>query len=50
MGDIVLSREKDTPPCKWTLGPVTACHPGQDSLVRSISIKTAKGTYDETIV
>lgn len=44
-GDLMLLRNNNLPPAKWDLGRVIDCHPGADSLVRVVTIKTAKSTF-----
>lgn len=43
VGTLVLIREDNTPPHQWRLGRVTELHPGEDSIVRVVSIKTSNG-------
>ncbi|XP_076660111.1 uncharacterized protein LOC143363399 [Halictus rubicundus] len=45
VGQIVLLRNANTPPSTWELGRIVACHPGDDGLVRVVSVKTAHGEF-----
>ncbi|GBM60717.1 hypothetical protein AVEN_147972-1 [Araneus ventricosus] len=45
IGDMVLIREENLPPCKWLMGRVIALYPGQDNKVRVVDVKTSKGIY-----
>ncbi|GBM79999.1 hypothetical protein AVEN_203766-1, partial [Araneus ventricosus] len=49
IGDMVLIREENLPPCKWLLGRVIALYPGQDNKVRVVDVKTSKGIYKRSI-
>ncbi|GBM33740.1 hypothetical protein AVEN_75812-1 [Araneus ventricosus] len=49
IGDMVLIREENLPPCKWLLGHVIALYPGQDNKVRVVDVKTSKGIYKRSI-
>ncbi|KAL0818485.1 hypothetical protein ABMA28_008940 [Loxostege sticticalis] len=40
LGDIVLIKENDLPPCKWLLGRVIAKHPGTDNITRVVTLRT----------
>lgn len=42
-GDIVVLQEGGTAPTKWPLAQVLETHPGQDNLVRAVTLKTAQG-------
>jgi len=50
IGTMVLIKNQLLPPCKWELGRVTQCHPGPDSLVRVVSIRTAQSEYKRPLV
>ena len=49
LGSVVLIKEDNTPKIKWPLGRVIELHPGRDELVRSVTLKTAKGTVKRSI-
>ncbi|XP_024867060.1 uncharacterized protein LOC112451591 [Temnothorax curvispinosus] len=42
VGNIVLIRNNLAPPNKWMLGRIVETHPGQDSRVRVVTVRTAK--------
>ncbi|XP_026829094.1 uncharacterized protein LOC113562802 [Ooceraea biroi] len=44
-GQMVLLRNPLLPPCKWELGRVIRCHPGEDGLVRVVTVKTATSEF-----
>lgn len=48
-GTVVLLIEDNLPPQTWKLGIVTAVHPGKDSLVRVVDVKTSTGTFRRSI-
>lgn len=45
VGQLVLCRDDNLPPLKWSLGRVQAVLPGEDKIVRTAVIKTATGEY-----
>ncbi|XP_076302005.1 uncharacterized protein LOC143220175 [Lasioglossum baleicum] len=49
VGQIVLLRNAGMPPSMWELGRIIACHPGEDSLTRVVTIKTSKSVYKRPI-
>lgn len=49
IGQIVLLRNSNLPPCKWELGRVIKCHKGDDGYVRVVTIKTANSEYRRPI-
>ena len=48
MGDLVLLVEKDTPRGKWPKGLIEEIIPGQERIVREVSLRTAIGVFDST--
>lgn len=47
--DLVLIKEEHLPPLKWRLGRVIELHPGKDSIVRVVTIRTSSGTLKRSI-
>ncbi|UYV61064.1 hypothetical protein LAZ67_1003288, partial [Cordylochernes scorpioides] len=55
IGTLVLLKEDNLPPLKWRMGRINQVYPGEDGLVRVVSVKTADGdlrravakTYEE---
>ena len=45
VGDVVILQESGTIPTRWPLARVVATHPGQDNVVRVVTVKTSQGTY-----
>lgn len=43
VGDLVLLKEDNVPSLKWVLGRVAELHPGDDDVVRVVSVKTKNG-------
>ncbi|XP_029160236.1 uncharacterized protein LOC114932248 [Nylanderia fulva] len=41
VGDLCLVRSELTPPSRWSLARITRLHPGDDGIVRVVSIRTA---------
>ncbi|XP_022814033.1 uncharacterized protein LOC111347879 [Spodoptera litura] len=40
IGDVVLIKEDNLPPCRWLLGRVVEKHPGLDNLTRVVTIRS----------
>ncbi|KRZ81507.1 hypothetical protein T08_10118, partial [Trichinella sp. T8] len=45
VGDIVLVSEDDVPTHMWPMARVIEVYPGSDGVVRTVKVKTLKGTY-----
>ena len=43
-GLMVIIKEDHTAPFQWPIGRITEIHPGPDSIVRVVTVKTSKGT------
>ena len=50
IGDVVLIKEDLTFAQQWPMARVIATHPGQDGLVRAVTIKTERATYKRPMV
>ena len=50
IGDLVIIKDENLPPMKWDLGRVIAVHPGADSCVRVVTVKTARGELKRPVV
>lgn len=50
VGELVLLQDNNLPPHKWTLGRLSAVHPGADGVVRGPSVKTANGEFRRAVV
>ena len=49
VGDVVNLQESGTTPANWPHTRVVNVHPGQDSLVRVVTVKTSRGTYKRPV-
>ncbi|XP_076660082.1 uncharacterized protein LOC143363371 [Halictus rubicundus] len=49
IGSIVTVRDDNLPAMRWTLARVTQLHPGEDDIVRVVTIRTASGEYKRSI-
>ena len=49
LGSVVLIKEDNHARMLWPIGVVTEMHPGRDGVVRSVSLKTAKGIVTRSI-
>jgi hypothetical protein len=47
--DLVLIKDDNLPPLKWSMGRVIDIHPGSDQLVRAVTLKTHSGIIQRTI-
>ncbi|XP_076623177.1 uncharacterized protein LOC143342807 [Colletes latitarsis] len=48
VGTLVLLKEENLPPMRWNLGRISELHPGDDKIVRVVTVKTADGIYKRT--
>nr|CAI5840493.1 unnamed protein product [Callosobruchus analis] len=49
VGTLVLVKEDGLPPLKWRIGRITKLHPGADSNVRAVTLKTWTGEYKRPV-
>ena len=49
IGQLVVLRNSNLPPCRWDIGRITECHPGSDGIVRVVTVKTAHSEYKRPI-
>ena len=49
IGDVVIIREDGLLPTKWAIARVVDVHPGQDNVVRVVTIRTSTGTYKRPV-
>lgn len=49
INDHVLLRQPNLSPTKWALGRVVKSHPGEDNLVRVVTVKTGSSTFKRPI-
>ncbi|XP_062538332.1 uncharacterized protein LOC134206617 [Armigeres subalbatus] len=42
-GQLVVIRDENLPPIRWKMGRIVAVHPGDDNVVRVVTLKTAAG-------
>lgn len=49
INDIVLIKDDNQPPTCWPLGKVIQIHPGTDSVVRVVTLKTMKGSLQRPV-
>ena len=48
--DLVLNKDDNPPPNNWSRGRIIKAHPGQDSCVRVVTVKTMNGELERPIV
>lgn len=49
IGTMVVVKEDNLPPLSWSLGRITKVHPGNDGIVRVVTVKTRSGIYDRSV-
>lgn len=49
VGTIVLIRDENLPPLKWSIGRVIEVHSGSDKQVRVATVKTARGEFKRAV-
>lgn len=49
IGQLVLLRDSNAPPSHWALGRIIQCHPGNDQLIRVVTVRTATAEYKRPI-
>lgn len=49
INDLVLIRDENLPPTQWASGRITSVFPGEDGLVRVVSVKTKTGEYKRPV-
>lgn len=47
--DVVIVKEDGLLPTKWAMARVIKVHPGQDGVVRVVTVKTPNGTYKRPV-
>ncbi|GJQ79443.1 hypothetical protein Trydic_g16301 [Trypoxylus dichotomus] len=50
IGSLVLLKDDNAPPLQWQLGRVIDVHPGSDSVVRVVSVRTNKGVTKRSVM
>ncbi|GJQ88737.1 hypothetical protein Trydic_g15865, partial [Trypoxylus dichotomus] len=50
IGSLVLLKDDNAPPLQWQLGRVIDLHPGSDSVVRVVSVRTNKGITKRSVM
>lgn len=49
VGTLVLIKEDNLPPLKWSVGRVSEVHTGADNVVRVVTLKTSSGTFKRAV-
>lgn len=49
VGQLVVIREENVPPIRWKMGRILQVHPGNDGVVRVVTLKTATGNLDRAV-
>ncbi|CAK9826901.1 hypothetical protein ANTRET_LOCUS4669 [Anthophora retusa] len=48
-GTLVVLKEENLPPMRWSIGRIVETHPGEDQVVRVVTVKTASGIYRRSV-
>ena len=49
IGTLVVLKEDNLPPMDWKLGRIVEMHPGQDKIVRIVTVRTNAGIYKRSV-
>ena len=49
VGSMVVIKEKNVPSMHWILGRITNTHPGNDKVIRTVTVKTANGEFVRSV-
>lgn len=49
IGALVMLKEDNVPPMRWIIGRIVTLHPGDDNIVRVVTVKTNGGLYKRSI-
>ncbi|CAH2218476.1 jg24628 [Pararge aegeria aegeria] len=49
VGDLVLIKTDNAPPCHWPLGRIEVLHPGADGIVRCVTLRTQKSRLQRPV-
>ena len=49
IGTLVVLKEDNLPPMDWKLGRIVETHPGQDKIVRIVTVRTNAGIYKRSV-
>ncbi|XP_055591256.1 uncharacterized protein LOC129743296 [Uranotaenia lowii] len=49
VGQLVVVRDENLPPLRWKMARIIAVHPGEDGVVRVVSLKTEHGTIKRAV-
>ncbi|XP_055623749.1 uncharacterized protein LOC129767153 [Toxorhynchites rutilus septentrionalis] len=49
VGDLAVLREDNQPPLYWPLARITKVHPGNDGVVRVVTVRTKNGIYKRPV-
>ena len=48
-GSLVILKEKNQPPMHWSLGRVVASYPGDDGIIRCVTVRTIDGEFKRSV-
>lgn len=50
IGQLVMLKEDESMPLKWSLAKIIELHPGRDGITRAVTVRTSKGVFKRPIV
>ncbi|XP_039303908.1 uncharacterized protein LOC113004960 [Solenopsis invicta] len=50
VGQLVMLKEDQSMPLKWTMARIEEVHPGTNGVIRVVTVRTEKGTYKRAVV
>ncbi|XP_015437897.1 PREDICTED: uncharacterized protein LOC107193036 [Dufourea novaeangliae] len=48
-GSLVVLKDDHLPPLQWHLGRIETVHPGQDGIIRAVTVRTIHGSYKRNV-
>ena len=49
IGTLVVIKEDNLPPMSWKLGRITAVHPGEDGIIRAVTVQDPSGAHKRAL-
>ncbi|XP_076397868.1 uncharacterized protein LOC143266117 [Megachile rotundata] len=49
LGTLVLLKDENLPPLRWNLGRIIEIHPGDDGVIRVVTVRTNQGIYKRSV-
>ncbi|XP_033218065.1 uncharacterized protein LOC117173535 [Belonocnema kinseyi] len=49
IGTLIVIKEENLPPMRWKIGRITEVHPGQDGVIRAVTVRSSSGVYKRAL-